>query len=216
MMKTTFRCLAIATLLTLFAHQALATPVLSNPSGTVRTDGGDYTVGFRFVVGANSLSVDMLGIWDNSPTGLLGAHDVAIWTDTGTLVGSVTVPSGTSGTLIGDFRYATLSSPVTLTASTAYRIGAHMPASTGEAFLDPSAFSVTSAINTVAAFYGGPGASIAFVVNSSGVPAPSAYLGPNFNYSVVEVPEPNSLLLLSMATVGMIRVVRRRRLKTDF
>src|ERR1041385_3776488 len=102
MMKTTFRWLAIATLLTAVANhqQALATPVLSNPSGTVRTDGGDYTIGYRFVVGANGASVGMLCLWDNLPTGLLGAHDVAIWTDTGTLVGSVTVPSGNSGTLI--------------------------------------------------------------------------------------------------------------------
>ena len=37
---------------------------------------------------------------------------------------SVNVPAGTSGTLIGNYRYVTLGSPVVLLGNTAYRIGA--------------------------------------------------------------------------------------------
>jgi hypothetical protein len=71
----------------------------SNPaySGTV---GWDFTV-------KKWQSIDFLGVYDAGGDGLAVATDVGLWNrGTNTLLASVTVPQGTAGHLLGQFRYA--------------------------------------------------------------------------------------------------------------
>lgn len=80
-----------------------------------------YTCGFRFTV-TRDLDVRALGQWDDNLDGLVMNARVGLWTSDGTLVASVTVPSGTSAALTGEYRYVTIT-PVRLVAGQQYVIG---------------------------------------------------------------------------------------------
>jgi len=82
------------------------------------------TWGFGFTVGDQDLSLTSLGVYDDFGDGINTAHPVGIWDTTGSLLGAVTVPAGTLGTLRGLFRYAELPDPVTLNAGQTYILGA--------------------------------------------------------------------------------------------
>jgi len=80
------------------------------------------TIGWSFQVGAQDLQLTALGAFDDAGDGLEDAHPVGIWTSGGVLLKQVTVPSGTGGTLVGSYRYLSVS-PVTLTAGQTYMLG---------------------------------------------------------------------------------------------
>jgi hypothetical protein len=82
------------------------------------------TEGYRFTVGSAALVVSALGIWDEGQDGLAHSHRVGLWDDDAHLMGSVVVPVGTHGQLVGEFRYQTLEAPVVLNAGHVYRLGA--------------------------------------------------------------------------------------------
>jgi len=86
-------------------------------------NGGGNTVGWQFAVGASDLEATALGEFDQNDDGLGMDVEVGLWDSMGTLLGMVTVPSGTSPTLIGDFRYADLSPSVLLASGQTYTIG---------------------------------------------------------------------------------------------
>ena len=65
----------------------------------------DATIGFSFQ-SSQDIFVTSLGVFDSNSLGLIDAHDVGIWTDTGTLLSSTTVASGTTAELIDGFRYS--------------------------------------------------------------------------------------------------------------
>jgi len=213
LMNAMYRVVAIGILVAVSAHHAFATPLIGNPTGSLVNSAGagaTYSQGYRFVVGADDLSVDALGMWDHDADGLLVDHQVAIYTDTGTQLAVATVPAGTSGTLVGQYRYTSIA-PIILDSGIAYRIAAFF--NTGEDYMNNGAtFSVDSAASSYASFsswYGGPAGSVAF----PGGPGASTggYIGPNLNFSVVSVPEPNSMILTCLASAGVLRLVRRRR-----
>lgn len=84
--------------------------------GTLRNDAG-LDLGFKFTVGASPITVSALGRWvvsGNSET-----HDVYI-RDSGGTLGTVNID--TSGAPAGAYFYATLGSPLVLSASTDYYI----------------------------------------------------------------------------------------------
>jgi Domain of unknown function (DUF4082) len=84
-------------------------------------DSGDLTVGFLFT--ANStFTINSLGFYDYEQNGLQTSHDVGIFDTSGTLLTSVTVPSGTAGELGNKFRYASIPS-FTLNSGQSYVIG---------------------------------------------------------------------------------------------
>jgi hypothetical protein len=73
------------------------------------TGGGSFaapagTFGWTFTL-TGTLTVTDLGWFDFGGNGLAASHDVGIWASDGTLLVSATVPSGTTGGLIGAFRY---------------------------------------------------------------------------------------------------------------
>jgi hypothetical protein len=81
-------------------------------------------VGWSFLVGAQNLQLTALGIFDQNQDGLEDSHVVALWTSGGALITEATVPSGTTGSLVGSYRYHSVT-PVTLLAGQTYVLGAH-------------------------------------------------------------------------------------------
>lgn len=80
------------------------------------------TVAFKFVVN-EAMEVTALGIVDSGPPGLLGAHDVGLWNESGVLLASTTVPGGETAELSNGFRFAAID-PLQLTVGRVYFVGA--------------------------------------------------------------------------------------------
>ncbi len=97
--------------------------VIAGPHGSRNNFTG--TVGSKFTVSAN-VSVGKLGFEDELLNGLASSHQVGLWNSSGTLLASVTVQSGSGSVLIGNWRYETLTTPVTLIAGSTYTIGAQV------------------------------------------------------------------------------------------
>jgi hypothetical protein len=118
--------------------RAAATPAIQTanpPEGTFGEFAGAAwrgTIGWRFTVGANAITVSQLGIYDSGGNGLAESHQIGIWTGDGSsLLTSTTVPAGTSATLSGAYRYASIT-PVTLNAGQTYVIGAFYSVQSGD------------------------------------------------------------------------------------
>ncbi|HEY1377403.1 MAG TPA: DUF4082 domain-containing protein [Gemmataceae bacterium] len=179
----------------------------SGPSGSFGSE-GDGTGGYGFTVGSSPLVVTRLGLWDQGGNGLTESHEVGLWTAGGTLLGSVTVPAGTGGTLIGQFRYADLGPSLVLSAGQTYVLGAHYPTPADPFRLDnntdmPSLFSGD-------ATYEQPRSNGGF-----NFPNPTlgtfAYVGPNLEYVVAAVPEPSGLLLAGFGAMSLLGYHRHRK-----
>ncbi|MCX6880418.1 MAG: carboxypeptidase-like regulatory domain-containing protein [Verrucomicrobia bacterium] len=84
-----------------------------------------WTIGSRIHTGASTVYVTKLGYVDRDQNGFNVTHQVGIWDAAGTLLGSVTVPAGTDGELIGDFRYAPLGTVIVLVPNTSYALGGY-------------------------------------------------------------------------------------------
>lgn len=197
------RAVSLLTLLLALTASARAQLTLISGSSALGQNIGPFTVGSIFTVGAQPILFTKLGVYDTGANGLSVSHDVGIWTSGGTLLGSVTVPSGTGGELIGDFRYATLSGPVALSANTVYVIGA--------LFTSGDTWTATDSNNTLSSVASGytsainPGGSLA-IPNSQ--PGYQAYLGANAVYTAV--PEPaTTALLAGLGAVGLVLFRRR-------
>ena len=71
-------------------------------TGSSGVDSDAYTVGWAF--SSTTISVSALGYYAAGANGLSNSHTVGIYTSTGTLLRSTTVPSGTTGTLTSNYR----------------------------------------------------------------------------------------------------------------
>jgi hypothetical protein len=195
----------------------LAAITLSSPSlsqgAVLMTEGtavavaanANYTVGTQFTVGTSDLSVTSLGIWDESQDGLAVSHDVGLWNSGGTLLGSVTVPSGTGGSLVGSFRYIALGLPVTLTAGQSYTLGATYALNSADKYRPNSSTPVFSSdVSSPASRW----VTSATLARPTSTASGFAYVGPNLQYSVI--PEPTTWALLA-AGLMTVMVLRRRR-----
>lgn len=155
--------------------------VLSDGIGT------GYTLpqSFGDVFTANeNMTVTAVGFYDYTHSGLLDSHDVGIFNSSGTLLEDASVPSGTAGTLIGDFRYANLGTPLNLSAGDTYTLaGLVLTDDDNAGYTSPGGVNVDPAISissdpAVYVFAGGP--TVAFPM-FSGVSA-TFYVGPNFEF----------------------------------
>ena len=98
---------------------------------------GPWTLGVEFSVGSDDIDVTSLGYFDNNQDGLVASHDVALYyvpdpvsaPSTIQLLTSVTVPSGTSATLNGIWRYVDPATPVTLSSGSHYILASHTTSS---------------------------------------------------------------------------------------
>jgi hypothetical protein len=101
--------------------------ITSVSGGLVGPSSVSQTNGFTFTVGPADVSLTQLGHYDDNGDGLLAFHDVGIWLDgppTSPLA-TATVPSGTSATLISNWRMVDIT-PITLMANTTYRLGSQV------------------------------------------------------------------------------------------
>ena len=85
------------------------------------------TFGAEFQVGSNSFTVVKLGVFDKDGDGLLNSYVVGIYDTSGNLLASATVPAGTAAPLEQGFRWASLTTPYTLSANTNYVVAAYYP-----------------------------------------------------------------------------------------
>jgi PEP-CTERM motif len=206
----TARGLLLAALATLVATPALASPIAA--ASTTSTTGAivftfSATVGWEFTL-SDYIRVTSLGVFDSSQDGLVDSHDVGIWSSGGgpALV-TGTVPSGTSGTLLDQFRYTSVSA---LLSPGSYVIGAFFPASGDAALGSAAGFSTAPDVAYDYVHYGlyAGGGSLTMPNNVGGAQAPSIF-GPNFQFEVV--PEPGALTLVGLGLAGLILVLVRRR-----
>jgi hypothetical protein len=220
--------LAVVGLLWSVAGQASA-GVLFTDSGN-----GDFRNGytgsqvFTGTVGASFLNnttniVTALGFFDgpNSAAGsfgdgLLTTHQVGLWNAGGTLLGSVIVAAGTVDPLIGDFRYHSLTTQITLAAGQRYTLGAFVssaqpdntPDPTNDIFRDdghsgnPAVVGTDIGASNFSAVYN----PVTFADPPNTHIGP-AYLGPN----LATIPEPATLTLFGAGMLGLAAYGWRRR-----
>jgi hypothetical protein len=182
--------------------QAQGTPALSF-TGAANFGAPEGTFGWSFTL-SNTITVTELGYFDFGGNGLSDAHDVGIWTSSGTLLVSATVPAGTAGTLNGDFRYVLVAA--TLLAPGDYVIGGFTPADSGDPVAVQAATITTASGISYDASRSIGGSSLTFPIgDTSG--QPNSYFGPNFIF----VPEPTTTALLLLGSSGSIVAWLRRR-----
>jgi len=177
--------------------------VLLIDPGTTLTgtpNGATYTVGFDFTVGSAPLLVTELGIWDQGQNGLDNQHMVGLWDTSGLLLTSLTIPSGTSSTLDGQFRYISLDSPVLLAANSDFVIGASYISGDSDRFLIARTYENANPIFDAAVTpglerFGTDPSTLTFPSFSDGSPNLGDF-GPNMMFTVV--PEPSVLCLIGL------------------
>ncbi|MBS1830414.1 MAG: PEP-CTERM sorting domain-containing protein [Acidobacteria bacterium] len=210
------RSLLIISLLALGTIPLQATPAVSaivNGSGLGEGGSPGSMRGWRFnVVAGGGIWVTALGVFDFDADGLVTAHPVGLWDNSGSLLASATVLAGTGSPLDvnNQFRLASISS-VFLAPGT-YTIGAYFAGGSDVFFRDSN---VTSQTFDPAITYDSLRAAIA--VSSLTFPTETfslfgGYYGPSFELSLtpdLDTPEPATGILLT-AGLGLLLLRRQR------
>ena len=177
---------------------------------------GSNCIGWQIMTGANPLQVTALGFWDFEANGLEVNVEVGIWqTGSASLLANVTVPAGTSATLINDFRFVNLGSAILLQPNTLYTLGYRRASGgvlhdgdnrVGQTFAAGATITIPRMNNSgFGQPFGSPFGPMMPVQNLGGsVPL----TGPNFQFTIVPVPAPGAAAVLGM--VGLAAVRRRR------
>src|SRR5271169_6649185 len=87
--RAVYQGLAVAAILVASMARADAGPAyfLDDTTGRGLADGEEFTLGSQFTT-SDSISVDGLGVFDDSQDGLVDSYPIGIWDSTGTLVAS--------------------------------------------------------------------------------------------------------------------------------
>ena len=185
-----------------FAGAVGAVPVVTSFTPTAVFFGQAHSLGYQFVTTA-PLLVDSLGYYDSGHDGLVADHSVGIFMADGTLLGSAVVgPSAT--TLIGDFRYVNLASPINLASGTTYYIAGTVGGAS-DGWVYQASNIVTSGINYTGSYFTYGATLLAFPVSPA---ATREYVTVNFNAIPVAEPQVYALML---AGLGMVALVGQRR-----
>lgn len=180
------------------------------PDNKTVTSKSNATLGYAFRVGPDPVNILKMGIWDQGANGLVESHEMGIWNTNGDLLASVTVPQGTAAALNGNFRYVDILDGLMLDADTVYIIAAkYYNVDNSDAFFMGSATRSTGIDWDVSRDR--------FSIESDSFLFPgstsdgSAYIGPNFEYTIIPVvvPEPDTLFLL-VGGAGLLVLLRRR------
>lgn len=183
---------------TLLASPGQSAVIITSQSGGTQLGqscgGGGNTAGWKFTVGPTALEATALGEYDAGGDGLGMSVEVGVWDSSGTLLGMVTVPSGTLPPLIGSFRYQALGTSIVLQSLQTYTIGSRCTGDAGGggyAPLDGGSFTVAADLSTAGGRYNNGGLSTTFsepTMNLGG----SIFLGPNLEYDVLETATPTA------------------------
>jgi hypothetical protein len=149
-------------------------------------DNGDFSIGYQFTVGASNITVDALGFLDVGRDGLQTAHNVGLWDDTGNLLTSVLVASGTSATLAGFFRYAATIAPITLASGQTYRVAGSFQSGTDRFSSTYSGLTIDPAI-TIPNQVDIVSPTLAFPTNTNGDIGASS-IGADIQFTIAAVP----------------------------
>ena len=170
----------------------------------------NQSVGWSFNV-LNSIAINALGWYDQGQDGLAVAHTVGIWNSGGTLLASMVVPNGTTGTLIGLYRTASIT-PITLNPGTGYVVGGENFGTSADRLASNVSQTVDPNIVYVNARFSNIGSG--FVDPTQTSIATTGFYGPMaFTATVAAVPEPATLGVAGLGLL-MVALVRSRRRRT--
>lgn len=119
--NTVLKHLLLSMLLPLVASQLRSQTLVTSPSNGSSGIFHD-SIGYSFTVGASSLRVSALGVYDAGLDGLDTSNTVGLWTEGGTLLRSAVFAAGTGATLSSNFRWTSVT-PFDLISGQTYRIG---------------------------------------------------------------------------------------------
>jgi hypothetical protein len=201
------------------AVSAADTPAYSFTGAPTSTD-TQLSLGFSFST-TSTTTVTSLGYYDLGGDGFATAHEVGIFDSLGTLLASVDLTPGTGDTLIGQFRYASIT-PLSRAAGETYVIAA-----TTNGSADPWAYGnafqpgeTVSDFSTAAPITIAPDAALFHYQIDDVLRDPTEhfgsytfYAGPNFTViggQDLGVPEPASWILM-LGGFGLVGGAMRRR-----
>ncbi|HLG84923.1 MAG TPA: autotransporter domain-containing protein [Bradyrhizobium sp.] len=139
------------------------------------------TAGWSFTVGSTRAIVTNLGVYDPSAGGLASAVTVGLWSSTGTLLASVTVPAGTAATS-GSYLYVSIS-PVVLSAGQTYVIGGYYSGGSTDPILFFSTQTIAPDITFMNSVQSTVSLSGSFTFPTIDASVSEGVFGPNFLFS---------------------------------
>jgi len=218
--------LAFVVSVSLFDSRIHAAPLLVDVgSQSVRNNGSSNfagVVGYRFTVNNDPAAQDpvvtRLGAWDGpNPSGTVGdgleeATEVGLWRESDmSLLVSATIPVGTGGILIDEFRYTAVPT-TTLSEGVGYVIGA-LVTTGGTAFVNTvQGDAVFSGIISGMDARFESGGALVFPTSDSGTPTINGFAGPNAVLFAAPIPEPAAAMPILMGMAWLCRRTRHRRL----
>lgn len=182
-----------------FSSAPAQTPALSfTGNGGLGGAASPQTIGYQFTV-TSLINVTSLGIWDFGSNGLSESHLEGIFSASGTLLTSTTIPAGTAAALLNGFRYVTI--PSLILSPGTYNIGAVYSSSADPTAFNATGFSTDPHITFVGS-RGGPGVLINPTFPLGNNPG---NFGPNF--LLAAVPESGATLVLLVIGAGALMVM---------
>lgn len=188
--------------------QAADTPAYAVTGDATYIGDRAVTTGFIFTAQQDA-TLTALGFSDYGLDGLNQAHEVALYSMTGSILAMSTVAAGTSAPLIGDHRYAKLDNSFMLQSGTQYVLAAHTDSTDGYRYatVPPATLTVDARISIGAnAGVYNYGPSLAF----PGTPGYDIYATPNMLLAGA-VPEPGTWALMFAGLVAVAGRARMRR-----
>jgi hypothetical protein len=208
--KVTTVLVIVSVMVTTTTQQVHAAPGLISVTSPLTFNGGNYCLGWEFNTSIPQ-TITSLGAFDKDGDGLLVPHSVGIWrVSDNALMVSTTISGGTSSTLVGSFRYESVSS--TALAPGNYIVGAVYPNFQDDYLYDCGGYTLDAGLTWVRGRFQN-GATFTYPVLID--PTQTGAFSANFNgLGSVAAPEPASLSLLVLGGLGSIGFrIRQKRNK---